>query len=376
MLFRSLSFRSDATTEKLKINSNGVIPNGLTASTVVFTDANGALSSTGTVTTDKGGTGLSSYTAGDLTYYASGTAFTKLAIGASGRYLSSSGTAPQWNAPAALTKTDDTNVTLTLGGSASTALLNAASLTLGWTGQLSLGRGGTNANLTASAGSVAYSTASAIAFTAVGSANQVLISNGTSAPSWSNLSSLGVSSFSAGTTGFTPSTATTGAVTLAGTLATTNGGTGLTSFTANGVLYASSTSALTSGSALTWNGSTFKADTGTSGAVFQVEPNAVNQLLMSNYGGAGYQPFLLAASDWRFLTGTAGGGSVTETMRLTSTGLGIGTSSPTAKLFVAGGITNAESSVAGMFSSANQYGARIRINNTRSEEHTSELQSH
>ena len=50
---------------------------------------------------------------------------------------------PQWNAPAALTKTDDTNVTLTLGGSASTALLNAASLTLGWTGQLSVSRGGT-----------------------------------------------------------------------------------------------------------------------------------------------------------------------------------------------------------------------------------------
>jgi len=38
--------------------------------------------------------------------------------------------------PAALTKTDDTNVTLTLGGSPSTALLQATSLTLGWTGTL------------------------------------------------------------------------------------------------------------------------------------------------------------------------------------------------------------------------------------------------
>lgn len=38
--------------------------------------------------------------------------------------------------PAALTKVDDTNVTLTLGGSPSTALLQAASLTLGWTGTL------------------------------------------------------------------------------------------------------------------------------------------------------------------------------------------------------------------------------------------------
>lgn len=44
---------------------------------------------------------------------------------------------------AALTKTDDTNVTLTLGGTPATALLQATSLTLGWTGQLSAARGGT-----------------------------------------------------------------------------------------------------------------------------------------------------------------------------------------------------------------------------------------
>jgi len=67
---------------------------------------------------------------------------------------------------------------------------------------------------------------------------KLLASNATSAP---------VLSFSAGTTGFTPSTATTGAITLAGTLATTNGGTALTSFTSGGALYATSTSALTTG---------------------------------------------------------------------------------------------------------------------------------
>lgn len=38
--------------------------------------------------------------------------------------------------PAALSKTDDTNVTLTLGGTPLTALLQAVSLTLGWTGTL------------------------------------------------------------------------------------------------------------------------------------------------------------------------------------------------------------------------------------------------
>jgi hypothetical protein len=53
---------------------------------------------------------------------------------------------------AALTKTDDTNVTLTLGGTPTTALLQATSLTMGWSGQLGLARGGTHADLSATGG--------------------------------------------------------------------------------------------------------------------------------------------------------------------------------------------------------------------------------
>ena len=44
--------------------------------------------------------------------------------------------------PAALTRTNDTNVTLTFGGTPSTALLQATSMTLGWSGVLSTARGG------------------------------------------------------------------------------------------------------------------------------------------------------------------------------------------------------------------------------------------
>lgn len=54
-------------------------------------------------------------------------------------------TSPATTAPAALTKTDDTNVTLTLGGTPTTALLQATSITLGWTGTLAAGR--LNANV-------------------------------------------------------------------------------------------------------------------------------------------------------------------------------------------------------------------------------------
>lgn len=60
--------------------------------------------------------------------------------------------------------------------------------------------GGTNASLTASAGSVVYSTASAMAFSAVGTSNQVLLSGGTGAPTWSNQSSLSVGSATTATT--------------------------------------------------------------------------------------------------------------------------------------------------------------------------------
>lgn len=51
-------------------------------------------------------------------------------------------------AGAALTKVDDTNVTLTLGGTPATSLLRAVSLTLGWTGILSSSRGGTGNGFT------------------------------------------------------------------------------------------------------------------------------------------------------------------------------------------------------------------------------------
>jgi microcompartment protein CcmK/EutM len=111
-------------------------------------------------------------------------------------------------------------------------------------GQVAISNGGTNGTAAPTAGAVAYGTGTAYAFTAAGTSNQVLISNGASAPSWSSLSSLGVTSFSGGTTGLTPNTATTGAITLAGTLAVGNGGTGLTSVTAGSLLYGNGTSAL------------------------------------------------------------------------------------------------------------------------------------
>jgi hypothetical protein len=75
-----------------------------------------------TVPTTAGGTGLTSYTAGDLLYYASGTTLTKLGIGAANTVLTSSGTAPQWS----------TN--LTIGSLSATSISDSGNLTFTGTG--------------------------------------------------------------------------------------------------------------------------------------------------------------------------------------------------------------------------------------------------
>jgi hypothetical protein len=135
-------------------------------------------------------------------------------------------------------------------------------------------------------GDLLYATGStALSKLGIGTNGQVLTSTGT-APQWSTLSGVAVTTFSAGTTGFTPSTATSGAITLAGTLATTNGGTGLTSFTANGVLYASSTSALTTGSALTFDGSQFGVTTANNNPVQFSSSSTSNTLVQHTNANA------------------------------------------------------------------------------------------
>jgi len=98
-------------------------------------------------------TNLAGGAAGSVPYQSAPSTTTFRAIGTAGQVFRVNGaaTAPEWVSPAALSKVDDTNVTLTLGGNPTTALLAAASLTLGWTGQLSVARGGSGASTAAGA---------------------------------------------------------------------------------------------------------------------------------------------------------------------------------------------------------------------------------
>ena len=61
----------------------------------------------------------------------------------------------------------------------------------------------------------------------------------------SNAVTTPVTTITFGSTGFTPSTATSGAVTVAGTLIAANGGTGFASYTVGDIIYASSSTAFT-----------------------------------------------------------------------------------------------------------------------------------
>jgi hypothetical protein len=115
--------------------------------------------------------------------------------------------------------------------------------------------GGTGLNSYAT-GDVIYATAANTLGKLVAGTNGYVLTLAGGVPTWAN-SATAVSSFSAGTTGLTPSTGTTGAVTLAGTLAVANGGTGQTTYTDGQLLIGNSSgntltkATLTAGSNIT-----------------------------------------------------------------------------------------------------------------------------
>ena len=122
-----------------------------------------------TISVAYGGTGLTSYTTGDLLYASGSTTLASLADVATGNALIS-------------------------GGVGANPSYGKIGLTTHVSGTLPIANGGTNGTAVPTAGALAYGTGTEYAFTAAGTSNQILISNGTSAPSWSNQSSLAVGS--------------------------------------------------------------------------------------------------------------------------------------------------------------------------------------
>jgi hypothetical protein len=106
-----------------------------------------------------GGTGLTSYTTGDILYASSSTTLARLADVATGNALISGGVgvAPSWG---------------------------KIGLTTHVSGTLPIANGGTNGTATPTNGGIGYGTGTAYAFSAAGTSGNVLVSGGAGAPTW------------------------------------------------------------------------------------------------------------------------------------------------------------------------------------------------
>lgn len=110
--------------------------------------------------------------------------------------------------------------------------------------------------------------------------------NGTDYVKVSSSTADGVTTIDFGTTGLTPATATSGAVTVAGTLAVANGGTGLTAGTSGGVPYYSGTGTIASSAALAAGALVVGGGAGTTPATTTTGTGVVTAL-GTNVGTAG-----------------------------------------------------------------------------------------
>ena len=243
--------------------SSGTTYNGSAAitinatSTMVYPGA-GIPNSTGTAW----GTSYTTTGSGTVVALATSPSFTTPILGTpqSGNFSTGTFTWPTFNqnttgTAANITATSNSTLTtlsaLSLPGSQVSGNIsgNAANVT----GTVAIGNGGTG-QTTASA---AFNALSPITSTgdlilgngvnsatrlAIGTNGYVLTSNGTTA-SW-QASTGGVTSFQTSLSGLTPNTATTGAVTLAGTLGATSGGTGFSTYATGDLIYASAANTL------------------------------------------------------------------------------------------------------------------------------------
>jgi hypothetical protein len=161
LIGNTFSVKANGTT--LDVSASGVKISdtyaGQTSITTLGTIATGTWNAT-TIAVNKGGTGLTSYTVGDLIYASGPTTLSPLNDAATGNALISGGlaTAPTWG---------------------------KIGLTTHVSGTLPIANGGTNATATPTAGAVAYGTGTAYAFTNAGTTGQVLTSNGSGTPTWS-----------------------------------------------------------------------------------------------------------------------------------------------------------------------------------------------
>ena len=183
------------TASRLAIGSNGYLltSDGTTASwaaapaggvtSVAQTFTGGIVSVAGSPITTSGTLALTvAGTSGGIPYFSSGTTWaTSAALTQYGVvYGGGAGAAPVSTAAG-------TAGYALIANSAAAPTFQQVSLTSGVTGTLPIANGGTNSTATATAGGAGYGTGTAHAYTAAGTAGQILTSAGASAPAWGSL---------------------------------------------------------------------------------------------------------------------------------------------------------------------------------------------
>jgi Chaperone of endosialidase len=230
-----------------KTGNNGAVTaltiasNGNATFLSTSTTAIGTLSLTNALTVGSGGTGATTFTANGVLYGNGTSAIQATGVGTTGQILiGNTGSAPSWSSTIPSTAGVTSFSAGTTGLTPNTGTTGAITLA----GTLAVSNGGTGATTLTSNGIVYGNGTGAIQVTSAGTTGQILVGNTSAAPSWSAATSVAVTSINFGTTGLTPSTATQGAVTVAGTLVAANGGTGLSSYTTGDLLYASGSTTL------------------------------------------------------------------------------------------------------------------------------------
>jgi len=308
----------------------------LTASKPVFSDASKGLVSTGTLAYDQGGTGQTSYAAGDIVYASAINTLSKLTVGTSGQVLKVAAGVPSW-------ATDTTTGTVTSVALSAPAVFTVSGSPVTTTGTLALTYSGTalpainggTAQTTYTTGDLLYASgANTLAKLGIGTSAQVLTVTA-GVPVWESAGAGTVTSVAQSFTGGLISVSGS-PVTSSGTLALSVAG------TSGGIPYFSSASTWATSAALTQYGVVYG-------------------------GGAGATPVATAAgTTGQVLTATTSGAPTWATPATSGTVTSVAVSGGTTGLTTSGGpiTTSGTVTIAGTLAPAN--GGTGVVNNAAS----------